>query len=120
MLANLQGQCPYGDEPLIESTDNTPPDAARGNWTINGSPRNVFDPLCQWIVARPDACAECALNPRTRRAPSARLLRILHIDRLQRAGAVFHYRDLMPEEWDGLVILKDERHKIEIEQLKKQ
>jgi hypothetical protein len=119
LLADLRGQCPYGEPPVVESTDGEEPDALKGNWRIGGEPRNVLDPLCQWIVARPDACAECALNPRNRRAPSARLSYLLHIERLQVAGATFHYRDLAPEDWRDLLALKAERHRIERERWKR-
>lgn len=117
--AALDGDCPYGAPPRIESSDGSEPDAAKGNWLIDGKERNVFSPPCRFIVTTPDACAPCALNPRNRPAPSARLSLLFYIEAMQSAGAVFAFGDLKPHEWEGLLLLKSERQRFDREQWEK-
>src|SRR5262249_3466929 len=113
--ASLLDDCPYGEAPQIESSDGTEPDPAKGNWTIDGEPRDVFHQRCSWIVSTPDACADCVLNPSKKPAPSARLAYILRLQNWQAAGAQFHFNDLRPQDWDDLVSVRAEQQKFERE-----
>jgi hypothetical protein len=113
------GQCPYGDAPEIASSDGEEPDATKGNWTIDGQPRNVFDPICDWIVSAPDACADCLLNPDNKPAASAEIAHLFRLESLHAAGATFLYGDLTEREWNGLLIIKAERNRRMLEDAKK-
>jgi hypothetical protein len=75
--------------------------------------------LCDYLVQTPDACAECALNPRKKPAPSARLSFLFYVEAMQSAGAQFSFRDLKPHEWEGLLIVKAERQKFEREEFER-
>jgi hypothetical protein len=79
----------------------------------------VLQPPCAWIVSTPDACAQCALNPRNKPVPSASLRFLYYLESLQGAGAMLHYNDLRPKEWRAMSTLKYERQRFELEQLKK-
>ena len=83
----------------------------------------MLSPRCSWIVANPQACDECALNPHNPRADDAEITPVLRhvffLEALQAAGAQFNFADLTPPEWRALIVLKGERNAAEIERMKK-
>jgi len=115
--ANLRGECPYGGPPTVELISET-------SWKVNGVERSEmisgggYKVLCQYLITAPDQCADCHLNPANKPQPSHFLVQLLNIEAIQSAGAVFHYTDLTPPEWRGLLILKGERQRREIEKMR--
>ena len=91
---------------------------------MNGIERSDMIPgagykvLCQYLITAPDQCADCHLNPANKPRPSYCLIQLLNIEAIQSAGAVFHYTDLTPTEWRGLLILKGERQRREIQRMR--
>lgn len=76
---------------------------------------------CRDIIRNPDACGPCKLNPANRKPQkptSRRFAHIAYLAQMQAAGAVFHYSDLTPGEWQGLIALKAEQNKRELERIK--
>lgn len=74
--------------------------------------------LCQYLITAPDQCGDCHLNPANKPQPSNFLIQLMMIEALQSAGAVYHYKDLTPTEWRGLLILKGERQRRDLLRLR--
>src|SRR5262245_10535488 len=114
--AGLRGDCPYNGPPNVEIISET-------SWKVNGVERSEMAPgqgykvLCQYLITAPDQCADCHLNPANKPRPSNFLIQLMNIEAIQSAGAVFNYKDLTPVEWRGLLILKGERNRREIERM---
>jgi hypothetical protein len=71
------------------------------------------------LIAAPDQCGDCPLNPRNKPAPSPRLSYLYRVQNWQAAGAAFHFTDLRPADWDDLVTLKTEQNRWGKEQWRK-
>ncbi|GEM_PF-3157278 len=79
----------------------------------------MLAPKCSWIVSTPDACADCKLNNDNRPQPSPWLSHLLYLHGCQAAGIVFRYEDLTERQMRGLMMLKGEINRRQIEDLKK-
>ena len=115
--ADLPGQCPYNGPPSVEILSET-------SWKVNGVERSEMAPgqgykvLCHYLITAPDQCHDCQLNPQNRAKPSVFLIQLMNIEAIQSAGAVYHYTDLTPAEWRGLLILKAERQRRQMAAMK--
>ena len=83
------------------------------------APGQGYKVLCQYLITSPDQCGDCQLNPMNKPQPSNFLIQLMNIEAIQSAGAVFHYKDLTPVEWRGLLILKGERNRREIDRMRR-
>lgn len=108
-------ECPYGDPPEVEIQSET-------EWTIDGKPKDIINDPCAYIVRDPHACNDCPLNPYVaeENSPTASpfLAFVLRVERLQDTGAAFPFDALSSLEWKALGMLKIERQKADLREMK--